>query len=153
MHKLKKIFIFAALSTLTAQTIFAVYPNGVYGANQRDWQDQTPYNQPYSNSNVDQYSPDMSGENSFMIQSQNQYERMNQQNRNMIEQDRRMMKQGYDPNENYYDNKSNHIQQQYDKNNPSKNQEQMMRGNDGFFTIQRNGRRSCIFDGLKSPIA
>ena len=48
---------------------------------------------------VDQFSPSMSGENTFIEESQERMNRLHQQNRNMMEDDREMMQEGYDPNE------------------------------------------------------
>lgn len=52
-------------------------------------------------SNIDSFTPNMSGENAFIQQSNERMETLKQQNETMIRDDREMMKEGYDPNEIY----------------------------------------------------
>lgn len=125
MHKLTRLFILTTLSVISASSIYANYSTMAYGTNPNYPQSQMSYDSnPYN-----QNTPNTSGEHSFMMQSRNRFNQMNQANRNMIQQDRSMMREGYDPNENYYSSDARSFQQQYDPNNPYRNQEQMMRGN------------------------
>lgn len=51
---------------------------------------------------VDKFTPQMNGENKFIQESQNRYDRLNQENRQMIQGDQKMLREGYDPNEKYF---------------------------------------------------
>lgn len=126
MHKLRKAFIFTALSFISTQSIYANYSLSNYSNDPNYQEGEMSYDQ---NRYGSQKTPDMSGEDAFIIQSRNRFNQMEQTNRNMIQQDQRMMREGSDPNENDYSNYSNGSQIQYDRNNPYRNQEQIMRGN------------------------
>lgn len=119
MHKLTKAFVLTMFSLLTAQSSYANYPN--YGGYSSYPQRQATYSQDLYN----QAPPDMSGEDSFMMQSSHRMNQMRQANRNMMTQDRYMIREGYDPNENYYGGSASNIQGTY-RTYP--NQEQIMQG-------------------------
>lgn len=125
MHKLAKVFVLAMFSLITTQSSYANYPN--YEGYSNYPQGQAAYSQDLYN----QTPPDISGENTFIMQSGNRMNQMMQSNRNMISEDYKMMKQGYDPNENYYGGETRNIQGLY-RSYP--NQEQMMQGSSGGYS-------------------
>lgn len=52
-------------------------------------------------SNVDAFTPSMTGEDTFIQQSKERMNTLNEQNQNMIKGDQEMLNEGYDPNEIY----------------------------------------------------
>lgn len=67
---------------------------------------------------ADKFTPDMGGENKFIQESQNRYDRLTQENRQMIQGDREMMREGYDPNEKYFQPDKQNVNVQNKKSNP-----------------------------------
>lgn len=82
------------LVVLTSSIGIGDFALQAFNGTPRAERDQNP-----NTTEVDQFSPSMSGENAFIKESQERMNRLNQQNRNMIENDREMIQEGYDPNE------------------------------------------------------
>lgn len=87
----KRLILLLVLTSQLGHTDFTLQASNGAPPSERD---QNP-----NINNVDQFSPSMSGESSFIKESQERMNRLNQQNRNMMEEDREMMQEGYDPNE------------------------------------------------------
>lgn len=108
------------ISTITALSILSLLFS----------QSASAYNQMASS------SPDTSGEQLFLQESQQRREQIDQSRQGMIQQDRQMIRQGSDPNENYYPEEVQRFQNQTDRNNPQHNQENLLRGNQESVTQQ-----------------
>lgn len=82
---------------------------------------------------TDPGTPDESEERTFTQESQETLNQIEQSGQNMINRDKNLYNQGYDPNQQAYPQETQKFQNQPDINNPYKQQEYELRGNQNGF--------------------